>query len=242
MARQKKKTPKFKMEMGWGGVISVFTGALAAILWTFVLGVWVGKKVATPSASIIESSVEESYGEGGAKKEAPAERAPLFTMEKAPALPVSGKKEVELAGRKSMPQPSLREASRAEGIQEEPITTKEASIAVASRPRPASKPRVAPKPPVPPKESKKKLSKSRTRTYFALQVASFRDSKYAQREVVRWKNLGYEATLKKVDLGPKKGTWYRVFVGRYESIREARKGALELARKFKQKSYIRPVR
>ena len=91
-------------------------------------------------------------------------------------------------------------------------------------------------------QTSKRLAKSRPTTYFALQVASFKDLKYAQREAIRWENLGYDTTIKKADLGPKKGTWYRVFVGRYKTIGEARKGAVELAKKFNQKAYIRPVR
>ena len=84
--------------------------------------------------------------------------------------------------------------------------------------------------------------KNVVRPYFALQVASFKDRGYASKEVTRWRNRGFHTVMKRVDLGPKKGVWYRVCVGKYPSIEEAKKGAKGLARRFRQRSYIVPVR
>ena len=73
-------------------------------------------------------------------------------------------------------------------------------------------------------------------------MASFRDKKYAQQESIRWRNRGFETLIKTVDLGPKKGIWHRVCVGRFRTIEEAKKGARSLKLRFKQKSYIVPVK
>ena len=253
MAKKKKKRPPFRLEMGWGGVIAVVTGAFVAILWTFVLGVWVGKKVATPKGELTAPLMESRYGEGnlGAKKAAVPQSAPLFTMEKKVAPGANVVEEVPEGPEvpTSAPRTIEKETREERGKVAAPL--KEEVVKPKKEPKEEAKAPILPeKAPHLKKEAKKpvvtvkakRLSKARPRPFFALQVASFKDLKYAQREVIRWENLGYSATIRKVDLGPKKGTWYRVFVGRYATIAEARKGAVELAKKFKQKSYIRPVR
>ena len=247
MARKRKKTPRFRLEMGWGGVLVVVTGAFAAILWTFVLGIWVGKKVAGPREELNMAAMEAPAAT------AQYQKTPLFTIDgtssfEQKAEETSPKRPVTKTENETVTTPPLAPVDapkpRAEIIQEEIIRKEEATA-------PEKKAVQAPaqnnggetqskgrKPP----QTSKRLAKSRPTTYFALQVASFKDLKYAQGEAIRWENLGYDTTVKKANLGPKKGTWYRVFVGRYKTIGEARKGAVELAKKFNQKAYIRPVR
>jgi len=229
MAKKTKKRPPFRLEMGWGGLVAVITGGLAAIIWTFVLGVWVGKKVATPTRELLNPPIESKIQSRESYAARPSDEKPLFTMKES-----SSNHEKDDSTSKSLVPKEEKQA--------ESHTSREDLVTVDIKPEIKSTPQ-RPQADTIHKVSKpsKNLSRSKPRPYFALQVASFRDMNHAQREVLRWRNRGFEAFIKKIDLGPKKGFWHRVCIGKYPSIEEAKKGAAKLVKKFKQKAYIIPV-
>ena len=51
-----------------------------------------------------------------------------------------------------------------------------------------------------------------------------KDKGAAEKEARRWKQKGYEAFVKRADLG-KKGVWYRIYVGHYATIQEAKRAS-----------------
>lgn len=79
-------------------------------------------------------------------------------------------------------------------------------------------------------------------TYFALQIASYRERERANKEARRWRDKGYRAKVRRADLGPEKGIWYRVHLGEFRSVEEATNSAKNLAQKHDLRSYVVPIR
>ncbi|PXF59443.1 MAG: hypothetical protein C4B58_00250 [Deltaproteobacteria bacterium] len=86
-----------------------------------------------------------------------------------------------------------------------------------------------------------KKAKKKT-TYFVLQIASYRERERANKEARRWRDKGYRAKVRRADLGPEKGIWYRVHLGEYGSVEGATISAKKLAQKHNLRSYVVPVR
>ena len=79
-------------------------------------------------------------------------------------------------------------------------------------------------------------------TYFVLQIASYRERERANKEARRWRDKGYRAKVRRADLGPEKGIWYRVHLGEFRSVEEATRSAKNLAQKHDLRSYVVPIR
>ena len=78
-------------------------------------------------------------------------------------------------------------------------------------------------------------------TYFVLQIASYREKDRANKEARRWRDKGYRVKVRRADLDPEKGIWYRVYLGEYRSIEEATNSAKKLAQKHNLRSYVIPI-
>ena len=79
-------------------------------------------------------------------------------------------------------------------------------------------------------------------TYFVLQIASYREKDRANKEARRWRDKGYRVKVRRADLDPEKGIWYRVYLGEYRSVEEATNSAKKLAQKHNLRSYVIPIR
>ncbi len=88
-------------------------------------------------------------------------------------------------------------------------------------------------------QTKKTKKKS---THFALQIASYRERERANKEARRWRDKGYRAKVRRADLGPEKGVFYRVHLGEYSSVEEATSSAKNVAQKHDLRSYVVPIR
>ncbi len=76
----------------------------------------------------------------------------------------------------------------------------------------------------------------KTGKLYSIQVASFRSPKEADRYTKMLRDKGYEAFVKKVEL-PKKGIWYRIYVGRFKTFKEAKNFGITLQKKEKIKTF-----
>ncbi len=74
---------------------------------------------------------------------------------------------------------------------------------------------------------------------FTIQVASFRTKKNAQKVLLEAKKKGYEAYFKARDLG-KKGIWYRVYIGRFFTKKDANKFLQRVKRDYPNAFVIAP--
>lgn len=87
-----------------------------------------------------------------------------------------------------------------------------------------------------PKHSAPDISSSPTGTYH-VQVASFRKRKDADRQRDQFRKDNHDAFVTTADLG-KKGTWYRVLIGKFNKKIEADKLAEYLRKKKKIKGFV----
>jgi len=63
--------------------------------------------------------------------------------------------------------------------------------------------------------------------FYTIQLSAWRTEAKARSEARRYQNLGLEAYVQKAEL-PGMGTWYRVRVGKYPALSEARRAARAL--------------
>jgi len=86
------------------------------------------------------------------------------------------------------------------------------------------------------KPSHKRPDGAAGNSFFALQVAAFRDSAKARKVVLQWRARDYHAFY----LPPKSAdsTFYRVFVGHFADMSAAKKRAAEFAKDGKTKYFI----
>ncbi len=76
---------------------------------------------------------------------------------------------------------------------------------------------------------------------FALQIASYREKGQAEKECRKWRDKGYHVQIKRADLGPDRGVWYRVYLGQFHSLKEAIASSVRLAEREGLKSYVVPL-
>ncbi len=206
----KSKAKKIRFEMGFGGLFTLCLASFVLLLWMFVLGFWAGKRLLgpVPVENIqIQPSTPILPPQPQVAEEKPQPAGAPKGMVAAPAAPgPENKGEASLPTEKISPEPS----------------------------KPAvSKPKVAESKPKPPEVKLPSLTPKKT--YFSLRVASVKDQASAEKEAERWRKKGYVAFVKRADLG-KKGIWYRIYVGKYHSIQEAKKAS----EKIKGLQYITP--
>ncbi len=263
MARVKKNSDKKKVkkkaiqfQMGWGGLVALVVSTLCVLLWTFIMGFWVGQKLigrkGTPhkNLTVLNKMGETASGPQVAvtdQNEGPA-FPPVITPQN--TAPVSS----GTSGASAVNQPLPTEIIRGEAQNASPQAEAEKSSEV-SAPAVRSEQSVAP-PKTENKRSPAKVSttkasvekkevKKRTpppaKTYFVLQIASYRERSRAEREAARWRKKGITAQVVRVAI-KNKGIWYRVYLGRYNSVQDATAGAKRLARKEGIRSYVVPIK
>lgn len=70
------------------------------------------------------------------------------------------------------------------------------------------------------KDSIKKQAKKKLENFYAVQIASLKDYKYADKTLEKLKQKGYRAYIIKIRI-PSKGLYYRVLVGRFDNRKDA---------------------
>ncbi len=76
--------------------------------------------------------------------------------------------------------------------------------------------------------------------FFTLQIASVRDAGQAAALKSFWDKKGYEVYVVGSEV-PKRGMWYRVQIGRFDTVEEANKVAVQIAQAEKTRAYITTV-
>ncbi|NPA94674.1 MAG: hypothetical protein GXO58_04525, partial [Thermodesulfobacteria bacterium] len=64
MAAKSKKGKAIQFQIGWAGLIALIVSCVCVLLWTFVLGFWMGQKVATGNAEKPNVSVYSPKAQG----------------------------------------------------------------------------------------------------------------------------------------------------------------------------------
>jgi len=216
--KRSKKSVRFEVSRlalaGWG------LGLFLALLWMFLLGLFVGKGI-TPAninlAEIKKRMIAEGIWPGSSK---PAQQEePSATTNTKKKIPLKDLEFYEkLAKKKKAHQQSPTEADT-------PVQ-KKASTVVTPPPTPA------------PKQVQKASEQQKpSTTRFTVQLASFKDLASAKKFAASFKDMKPQATIRQVDL-PGKGRWYRVQVGKLSSRKEAEALANRLAQKYQLQAFV----
>ncbi|UCG11316.1 MAG: SPOR domain-containing protein [Deltaproteobacteria bacterium] len=213
-----KKLVRFKMSRlalaGW------CLGLLLALLWMFLLGLFVGKGI-TPAninlAEIRKRMIAEGIWPGSGK--APQEEKISGSQKEPAKIPVEDLEFYEeLAQNKSAPSESHPNVTMPS--QESPNV----SVAPLSR-SPQGRDTFASK-------------QGKPNPYlFTVQIASFKDLASAKKFAASLKDLKNQATTRQADL-PGKGRWYRVQVGQYPSRAEAATLAQRLSEQYRLQAFV----
>ena len=217
-SKKRKKAVRFEMSRlalaGW------CSGLLLALLWMFVLGLFVGKGITPANINLaeiknrmIDEGVWPGSGKGVEKEESPR------TTNTKKKIPLKDLEFYEKLAKKKKAR--LQESPpAAPTVKEKPATPAE------SQPKPAVQQSV--------KDSKKE---TQSKDRFTVQLASFKDLNSAKKFAARFKDLKPQPTIRTVDLSGT-GRWYRVQVGKLSSRDEASALADRLAKKYQLKAFV----
>ena len=218
--KRKKKKKSVRFEMSRLALTSWCFGLLLALLWMFLLGLFVGKGITPANINFTEikkrmmaEGIWPGSGETGRQESPPPststkKKIPLKDLEFYEKL--AKKKEAQLQ------KPAVTKTSP----KEKPPTT------------------VAAKPPPPTQQKKKSSVQQKPSTnHFTVQLASFRDLTSAKKFAARFRGLKHKATIREVELSGK-GRWYRVQVGKLASRKEATALANHLEKKYQLHAFV----
>ncbi len=223
------KKKRFQFQLGLPGLIFSLGLLVCLFLWMFILGFYFGQRM---MASRVEKMASPVSKEALEEKKAGLKPPPVFEEVKPPPLvgekPLNESREEALPGltQKKIPVTSKAAVpSPKESVSEAKPAAKEAGKEVkeVARSKAASPPQKSVKAPP-------------AKPFYSVQVASLRSEKEAQRYVNYLRERGYKAFYRRVTL-PQKGTWFRVYVGRFRTLAEARRFGEELKRREKLKSF-----
>ncbi len=242
MARSKKKTGKIKFELGVGGLIALAISTMCVLLWVFVLGFWVGQKMMGKRVAGLELPATSTLP--------PLE---VNTRENEAKEAYSLLPEVEENGSRETVGPREQLAGNDTGIVEEKIEEESESTPTgvtsmtpqatqATRVASASKSSRSGTGEKVTRTRKAQIRPKRHTTYFVLQIAAYKKREKADKEAARWARKGYYTKVKRVDLGAKKGVWYRVYLGKFDTLGKAKEFAVKLADTEGLKSYVVPLK
>ncbi|OAG28736.1 SPOR domain-containing protein [Thermodesulfatator autotrophicus] len=215
MAKKTAKKKRFQFQLGWPGLIFSFGLLICLLVWMFVLGFYFGQKVVSTKVHSLGAPVSEK-----ALSHKKIEPPPVFEEVKPPPLVK------EPSPESPKPVPRMPEKTEPE----------KAITATPAIPKPATKESSAKTKVSPKKQETVKPPKQKPKTFYAVQVASLRSRADAEKFASYLRDKGYNVTIKKVTL-PQKGTWYRVYVGRFASLQEAKVFGEKIKAKEKLKSY-----
>jgi cell division septation protein DedD len=215
-------------------------GLLVALLWMFVLGVFVGKGI-TPAninlAEIKKRMVDEGVWPGSGK-DVQQEESPRTT---------NTKRKIPLKDLEFYEKLAQKKKERLQEFAPEKTTVKDEPAAAAEvQTKPAAATQTQPKPagatqakPTSSAQKTTEVSKEEkpSKGNFTVQLASFKDQNSAKKFAARFQDLKPKPTVRTVDL-PGKGRWYRVQVVQLSSRDEATALADRLGKQYQLKAFV----
>ncbi len=256
MTQPPQKKGKIQFQLGWGGLFAVFATSVCVLLWVFILGFWAGQKMVHRGSPPPSPETQTSLP---AEQSAPPVPPPTHeTLPPAPPVaPTSPPVTPASPPEAPAPEPPPAQNAEVSGETAKETLPPPAPASPVARPAPETpqeippppaetkRPSVSPPPPAQPTtQSAAHPAKTRDTAggaYFTLQIASFKDRAQAEHAALNWADKGYRAHATSVDLGAK-GTWYRVYIGRFETLDEAKAFERIISKKEGIKTYIVSVK
>jgi cell division septation protein DedD len=228
--RSQGKKKVFRFELSRLALAGWCVGVLVALLWMFVLGVFVGKGI-TPAninlAEIKKRMIDQGVwpGSGTALQEEGSPRT-TNTMKKIPLKDLEFYEKLAQKKRERMDESTLEKTTS----EDKPIAAAEA------QPKPTAGTQAQSTSGAQQATEAPKKEKS-SRANFTVQLASFRDQNSAKKFAARFQDLKSKVTVRTVNL-PGKGRWYRVQVGELSTRDEAAALAERLTKKYQLKAFV----
>jgi cell division septation protein DedD len=226
MSSGKKETSTRKsvrIELGRLALVGWIIGLFAALLWMFLLGIFVGKGLTPASINLAEIKkrmIAEGVWPGSARKQ-PEEKKPSEPTADQENIPVKDLEFYEALARK-------KKAQLSSPAPEKPAPQEQQSTTVAPAAAPAPRPE---------SEKPQPSQQSPSLGHYTVQIASFKDLESAKKFSLSLKGIKPEATIRPVDLSGR-GRWYRVQVGQLPSREQAGALAERLAKQYQLKAFI----
>ena len=217
--RKKKKKP-VRFEVSRLALTGWCFGLFLALLWMFLLGLFVGKGITPANINFTEIKkrmMAEGIWPGSGEIERQESPPPSTTTKK--KIPLKDLEFYEKLAKKKEAQIQKPAATKTPPKEKPPTT-------------------VAAKPPPPAQQEKKSSVQQKPSTnLFTVQLASFKDLTSARKFAARFRGLKHKATIREVELSGK-GRWYRVQVGKLASREEATALANHLAKKYQLHAFV----
>jgi hypothetical protein len=220
-ARKRKKTKKpVRFEVSRLALTGWCFGLLVALLWMFLLGLFVGKGI-TPANINFTEIKKRMMAEGiwpGSGETGRQETPPPSTTTKR-KIPLKDLEFYEKLAKKKEAQ--LQKPA----VAQTPPKEKPATTLAAKSPPPAQQ------------QNKSSEQQKPSTARFTVQLASFKDLSSAKKFAARFRGLKHKATIREVELSGK-GRWYRVQVGKLASREDATALANQLAKKYQLHAFV----
>ena len=234
--KRKKKKKSVRFEVSRLALTGWCFGLLLALLWMFLLGLFVGKGI-TPAninfAEIKKRMMAEGIWPGSGEIERQESPPPSTATKK--KIPLKDLEFYEKLAKK-------KEAQIQEPVVAKKPPKEKPPTPVAAKPPPPAqqekKSSVQQKPSPPPQpKDKSSVQQEPSTNLFTVQLASFKDLNSAKNFAARFRGLKHKTTIREVELSGK-GRWYRVQIGKLASREEATALANYLAKKYQLHAFV----
>ena len=233
--KRKKKKKSVRFEVSRLALTCWCFGLLLALLWMFLLGLFVGKGITPANINFTEIKkrmMAEGIWPGSGEIERQESPPPSTTTKK--KIPLKDLEFYEKLAKK-------KEAQIQKPVVAKTPPKEKPSTTVAGKQPPAQKKdksSVPQKPPPPAEKKEKSAAQQKPSTnLFTVQLASFKDLTSAKNFATRFRGLKHKTTIREVEISGK-GRWYRVQVGKLASREEATALADRLAKKYQLHAFV----
>lgn len=246
------KKKKFQLQMGWGGLFALFITSICILVWVFIMGFWLGQKLMRGETELQLAQkplIEETQTTHPAVPKEPHKEMAASTEDNVtkitPAMETVEKSKEDSANVTHVDgiKEEILTAAKEEKHEAKPEVKKEqktpvkADAAKQEKKEDKTQKTASAQPAKDTKEPKQKPKEELLKKYFAIQVSSFNKKESASDEIKDWQAKGFKAQYREVDL-KEKGKWYRVYVGKYKTLDEAKSVVKKIGEKKGQTSYI----
>ena len=229
---------KYDLSLDNRQIVSLLISSLVVLGAVFVLGVVVGKKLATNQHTAQAPDLLTALDQKANQLEQ-VQKEPTLTFQD--ALTAKNPDQVVAATAKAPEPPTAKPVAKAEVAPAPPPAEKPAARVVAAKLDGTVHPGVIPARTTGSQDLQaafaKATTKSGAKAGFALQVAASQDRNEAEREAGRLKERGYSPYIVTGEV-PGKGTWYRVRVGHFRTRDEATRYRQDFIRETRQDAFV----
>jgi len=232
----KQDSKKIKIEMSKIGFVFTLLILVCVFVWSFIIGIWVGTKIASKPEEVVIKESPSVIGETPSS-EVPSAKESKSTNQTVPKvlppinLPAQPVNKGALKGNQSVKEAvHPKQSTQVKKTVPEKKKTHEAVKAVKTKAHAVRKP-----------HREKKSHKRIHRPYYTVQVGAFTKWSSAKKLEEEFRHKGYHAEIK-VFKGAHGKKFYKVFVGVFKRRTEAELEVVKIRREFGIKAFVVEVK